>query len=443
MSQTRAVGLSSAGTSVLVALIAAVYGCTQPPVPASVTLPECPQSGMWSPFFVSLYSPGRPTALSPQTPGLSIGMPGQLSLPGLQTDVPEFNDCQKFVAVENGTARFIALFAIFARAHLDSVTLDTLTNHGVTTQFPMGEIYAFDSAYAPLGIQPAFNCLYLYKDANNALAATMVPVGMDEQKCLTPQPATSGKRLAVTPVTMIGGTSGDYPPVARWDWNAKGSVQYIGIQCGAAWCEIHDPTIPFEPSKSYSLGASLPNATRRVVEVKGWYDEQRLALPNGSNPLVAGFTATFVPDPHLGDDHGTPDTSRYNGQWVTVATASVNGGPNIYATKLNLTSPTPSFLAATFHGPPGPVSTVYLCYSGTVVPNPCFPSGPPPSCSGGVAGTWWSMIQSNGGAKKYYCVIRREHPGVVIPGIVRWRWTVNDDTLWIRCLDGCCEVEAT
>ena len=445
MSHTRPVGKALAGICLLLAVVAVLNGCHQPPplTPPQVSLPECPQSGMWSPFFTALYGSLPPNRTNPPTPGATIGMPGQLSLPGLQTDVPEFNDCQKFVALEGGRARFISLFAIFARARLDSLGLDSLalSAGGIV---PVGEVYAFDSSYAPLGIRPGFNCLELYLAAGSGLSAAMIPVGLDEAKCLTPQPVNAGKVLAVTKLYAKNvGVAADYPPVARWDWDAKDSTQYIGIQCALAWCEIHDPNTGFESSKSYSGEPTAPAAVRRVVEVKGWYDEQRLALPSGSAPLVGDFTATFIPDPHLGDDHGAPDTSRYNGQWVTVATAAVNGDPKVYKKKLNLIPGGIPTLGPPSKRPPAPASTVYLCYSGTAATNPCFGSGlVPPSCKGGVAATWWARIQAVDGSKAYYCVIRREHPGVVIPGIVRWRWTVNDDTMWIRCLDGCCEVEA-
>jgi hypothetical protein len=63
-----------------------------------------------------------------------------------------------------------------------------------------------------------------------------------------------------------------------------------------------------------------------------------------------------------------------------------------------------------------------------------------------VASEWWLRIVSGTPAKaKYFCVHRRGHEdiaGLDIPGIVRWRWALNDETIWIRCLEGCCEAEA-
>ena len=48
---------------------------------------------------------------------------------------------------------------------------------------------------------------------------------------------------------------------------------------------------------------------------------------------------------------------------------------------------------------------------------------------------------AGGLAHKYFCVAKREHPAMVIPGIVRWRWKVKDETIWVSCQRGCCEVD--
>ena len=40
----------------------------------------------------------------------------------------------------------------------------------------------------------------------------------------------------------------------------------------------------------------------------------------------------------------------------------------------------------------------------------------------------------------YRCVHRRIHSGEEIPGAVRWRWKEDDETMWVRCPQGCCTV---
>jgi hypothetical protein len=51
------------------------------------------------------------------------------------------------------------------------------------------------------------------------------------------------------------------------------------------------------------------------------------------------------------------------------------------------------------------------------------------------------MIVSSTGKVSYRCVTRRTHAGVDPPAAVRWRWKMDDETLWERCGTGCCEVE--
>ena len=43
---------------------------------------------------------------------------------------------------------------------------------------------------------------------------------------------------------------------------------------------------------------------------------------------------------------------------------------------------------------------------------------------------------------KYLCVRRERHGGAVIPrGAARWAWSDKDESLWIRCADGCCTTD--
>jgi hypothetical protein len=59
------------------------------------------------------------------------------------------------------------------------------------------------------------------------------------------------------------------------------------------------------------------------------------------------------------------------------------------------------------------------------------------------SGTWYARIKSASGASlKYFCVKYRPLPGnVQPPGVVRWRWKIKDETIWVSCPNGCCEVD--
>jgi hypothetical protein len=399
------------------------------------TLPECPQFGEWSKVF---------RGDKRQFPGVAAN--GLLSLPKINTDVPEFHDCQKFVIHKKTGKRYSSLFAIFARDSLDSlaqrfnaikpgdsVLTQADTSRAVTAGAPLAvaEVLAVDSAYHPLGILAGFNCLFLYGDLSTAsgLAAKMVPVGGSEQQCATitnPMPLTG----TILEVYRTPFAAAYVPPVARWDWDSVHNQQHIGLACGSGWCDIG--ANGFDPSDAHAN--TIASAGDQVYAVKGWYDEQRLAFPGvGTGPLSVGtVVGSFTPLPDLGSDTGDPSASRYNHAWVQVATGAVeDSGSTVYFKKLNFEPTTPVHSTV----------KVSLCFGGRA---DCIPSTVTkgPNCTN-PTNNWWARVTSERkNETHYFCVTRRDHPGVNVPGVVRWRWAVKDETMWIRCLEGCCEVEA-
>src|SRR6185295_11680520 len=98
-----------------------------------------------------------------------------------------------------------------------------------------------------------------------------------------PPGRTTQLAVVLSPLGVFG-TPSEIPAVARWEWDAARKVQYIGLRCGIDWCNI-GPASPggaalFTPADPYiappTTGA--PMAADRVRAVKGWYDQQRLAL---------------------------------------------------------------------------------------------------------------------------------------------------------------------
>jgi hypothetical protein len=60
---------------------------------------------------------------------------------------------------------------------------------------------------------------------------------------------------------------------------------------------------------------------------------------------------------------------------------------------------------------------------------------------------WWVRIVSASQADTMYrCVTRRGHAGQLggktIPATARWRWLLDDETIWKECVEGCCQVES-
>ena len=382
-------------------------------------------------------------------------------------NVPEFNDCQAFVG-PSGVQYLTdvagpALFAIFASETLDSLdqrlTEQHERNDSAGSPDPVAlsaaEIYSFGAAYRPLGIKRDFNCLLLRRSFVNGNAiwhAVMVAVGSDEPKCgskfgpLAPGETVTPLEVRVMP-NPAGMSSSDVPAVARWDWDRERKEQYIGIKCGGNWCEVG--RFGFVSSPSYTVSDPSP-AFRRTRMVKGWYDEQFLAFqPKGAPAHLSVLLGTLYPSADLDRWAEPPTTSPYAGHFVTAAYVELH--PTLLTGSAAVASYDLKFnFAVTPAGTP--LNEIKLCNGSDVE---CFNGiRPPPStlvspclqaaADAGVGPPWWAQVIRGGAAPgniTYKCVKRRTHGTNVphIPGAARWRWMVEDEGTWMRCLQGCCE----
>jgi hypothetical protein len=422
--------------------------------------PECPSDSILIPLQDSLGN--RTGAYAHHIP-----------LAGAHDIVREYNDCQAFVdqtgAQYVGIAHY-ALFAIWAAdpklvpyaTRLDSArigrrSLRTSPYRGASSAarawiqqlatlgmgIPFATIHDYGpDHYQPLGITPGFNCVYIWADAGDLrLRARMVSQPMNPS-CTTPlsDPGSAhGKELVVrfTPHVMYRDSS--LPPVSRWDWDSINTKQYAGMKCGPLWCEVGDSDLV---TSSDRRGLGVPfdadpatggEEASRVKEMKGWYDEEQLAVPGPGGQLrPSGIWATIFPHPRLGS---TTSPGELGGGWHHVSTLYLRGtftGPemDVYVHKLGL-----------YVG----MNRVYFC-TGAWGPGGCSdPSGrPAPTCTGGSSPLqYWSKVVAMGappGTRPvYHCVMPRPYSDV--PGTARWRWKWDDQTTWIRCPTGCCEVE--
>lgn len=365
----------------------------------------------------------------------------QIPLSGEITGIPEFHDCQRFINKRGG---YDSLFAIYAAFHLESLPCG-LSRCGVGTAtavgIPAATILSYGGYYPWLGIRNGFNCLYLWNPPD--WKAAMIPQS-DNPDCRyrrtvepLPPEAVPLTVQAIAPVAAPPFRDREYPPVARWDWDQTSRQQFIGIRCGMAWCEVGrssaastagawpdypPPDLPFEPIPG--LVASTAS-DRAVWRVKGWFDAQALAikvLDAAAGQLrvrpspVWGF---IVPNPVLGD----LQNSNFQNTWVHVAYAIVNA----------------KYSSSVLFG--NGRNRVWLCYGtssscGVQQERLVCQSPPPPS---GV--WWWAKIRTQDDSV-YRCVTFRGYPSYLdVPGTVRWRWQADDETVWIKCPSGCCELK--
>jgi hypothetical protein len=290
-------------------------------------------------------------------------------------------------------------------------------------------IYSYDTdQYRPLGIMPGFNCLFVW--VRGQYRAKMVPVSADVEckKIHTNPDSLVGKPLDVREFQAGAGyTDADYPPVARWDWDPWNRSHYMGIKCMSAWCEIGDFGFVTSPSHP---APPLP-ADARVWKIKGWYDEQHLAIASDGKLIPGPARGTVVPNPKL----PTYDRdSLYSRQWKHVASMLLDRASPLYRLKLLLQGDSPD---------PARMTTLSFC-KGTA--KECQIANPPAApeseswWSLWQADPWWGKITAPDGAVQYRYVVRRKHPGIKIPATARWRWETDDERMWVFCPEGCCEV---
>jgi hypothetical protein len=351
--------------------------------------------------------------------------------------IPEFHDCQAF----DVGGRFVGPFAVYALFEQENVwqlvAKRDLTGGGTRdTAILAAVIRSFGAAYAPLGIQPDYNCLYLFFDADNLVKGRILPNGTnpDCADFVPPFPASAPLlevRRSVTP----GLTAADYPPVARWERDPNTAAYHIGVLCGV-WCEVGPPG--FGSASTYNASGAM---TRGFV-LKGWYDEQELALPAPSSGAVvpSSIRGTVFPDPSL-DGRVVAD---FAGRWTAVARIAFPAANAAYQSKLNLGNISLTAGPANLR----PLNRLFMCHgtrAACTVPNSTrcswatsWPSDRTPGDT-----TWWALVVSSSGVRRHFCVVRRAHPtgGKHVPGTARWRWSPSDETIWARCDQGCCEVD--
>ena len=423
--------------------------------------PECPEGGKYSKLIQSWFAreaglrelpTPSPVQLVSRITGEKLFPPpgGQPSLIGYKTDIVEYHDCQELVVKRPTGLGYSGLFAVLARESLDTIYTPphdrgapTVTFDDLTMGTPMGLVFSYDSAYGPLNLRRGFNCLYFFRDPAKVWVAKIVPSGADINRCSRPLAATekeNGPTFEVSRTVRTDLVAHDYPPVARWDWDSTTHLQYIGIRCEAAWCEIHpQDSRPFKSSPEIFEGGDLSRPL-----IKGWYDRQLLAGPGSNGPVVTSIMGTIIPDAHI---DVITNESVYENNWAHQATVGIDAASSYYLHKFNFIK----------NEGDTPQNHLWLCHNVPPTSETGCPGLGPPGFAKKCADGWVMRIsqgsQANPRNSKFFCVIRRGHvmmpakPGtgmVMTPhitGTARWRWLLKDDTMWSRCVQGCCEVK--
>jgi hypothetical protein len=365
--------------------------------PDDMDAPECP-----GPYFAVYMKRQNGTTIE-----------HEVEIAGHITKVAEFHDCQRFVTGQ----RYEALYAVFASDTLDSLFVaDTVRE----TAYAVAEVYTKHGDYGLLGIRQGFNCLYLSNA--NGWEAFMVWAGNNDDDCgpvlsnFQRNNTAAMKKLTVKRVQVPQMSFADYPPTTRWD-RAKDGQYSIGVKCGAAWCEIGlAPTS--QASDALPVANGMTHGQKRVRLIKGWYDQQTLAV-GGPTVSVPGGALIDI-KPAMGSDKvsAVMPVPRLGsmpfpvGQWRRVGTILMGAIPG-YESKLGVK--------------PG-TNKIELRRNSETDPT-----------------DWSARVVDPNNSSHEFEVTRRDHSAehFNIPGTLRWRWQADDETIWVRCLEGCCQVQQT
>jgi len=414
------------GLAMLAGRFALPLGAVAAPAPPDAdSLPECPRQ--WERL--------------PKALGGRLSSADGFPVVGLIADVPEFHDCQRLI-MPGG--KYGTLAAVFAAYNLD--TLQRLVGEHMAVAGALILDLSLHQNYGWLNIQTGYNCLYMWTTKNPASPqgvdwhARVLPVDTIASRCLkTIDPGTAGGlNLAVSQVVsnIVGDTA---PPVARWDWDDVGKLQYIGIRCGINWCEVGPNG--FHPSAHYRVPpAPISMGERRVRSTKGWYDQQQLA-DVGSKAPIPGLVGTVFP----GSPLNTLLDSINAGKWFEAAYVNISQPNAHYKKLLNLDAVSDGLRLQQ-------MNVLLFCHGRRDecgIPDTTGANSLSARCGlnlGRQQIIWAQIKPALGGKPKFGCIKRYDHSMELkktIPNTARWRWLLDDETIWKECIQGCCEVESS
>lgn len=226
-------------------------------------------------------------------------------------------------------------------------------------------------------------------------------------------------RAAPNPPNWASGSEEDQadriPPVARFHEGNKHGVKgipLIGIRCGGKWCMLlpRDHDVPATVDTA-NLAHKGYKKNGKTWEVHGWHDVQHL-----SEPTTAPRKFTFT-----------------NHDASIVATESLGS--------YDWTVPVPRH-AATIHFPNDPTGSYAGLWHYLKGDNDLY-------VWKDAAGKWQGYIQNEKGPwyhKTTYIIsvnVDQVHKGTNPPATARFRWSNQDEDVWVECETGCCYVSLT
>jgi hypothetical protein len=287
---------------------------------------------------------------------------------------------------------------------------------------------------APDGASKPFrkglNCIYIAVDgiwdsdpANGKLKAEL-----DTSSSGTCPPSPSSPENPSPQLWVDSAQAGDIPPVARWETDT-GKHPYFGVKCPLGWCMIGHDSFNAQHGKYHGS---------YKARIKGWHDEQHLGiLPAQGQPAVPSpLVGLLVPIDTL---EKIPDSSFVSLQEVGYIRLRRDGGTDpefasaldFYAEKWGLKNTQLAEgdsvvikIQRLDTSKDHPNGARFFLYRNEVLVQESDPVALRFAHQPAV------QVRHRGG-------VRQEIP---VPGTARWGWSSMDESVWVRCGSGCCEI---
>jgi hypothetical protein len=349
-------------------------------------------------------------------------------------DIPEYHDEGRLaVDLERPGAQMGPKLGIYASPFLGGFTRPAqIYEQGLPGTFAAMVIVEGKSgdpvpaSYSRLQLETGINCVYLYVDPPAVGASPPTYLKNLHYTARVTHPsggacdrnaAASVPTLPVVPVkSKRFSKDEDYPAVARFDADMKGNP-IMSVRCLNAFCEIgvsaeaevRTPDKLIRSNQNAAAWDPLVGGDRKVI-VKGWHDEQNLAVLGADVQWhVSDVRALLKPNPAAAEY----DSVDFQDQWKTVGAIEIVGA-----------LPTASKYYKWGLRTPGDNSLQFQ-YN--------------------TAKARWEVriLQPNGAVVDWYKNERTVHYDVTVPAVARFRWTEQDDGIWAPCGNACCKATAT
>ena len=278
-------------------------------------------------------------------------------------------------------------------------------------------------SYKRLQLANGLNCIWLYlpPPAAGSTYNGVLTKDLPFQAYVTHPPAGSkcdrtvslSAPLSVVPVQAAMTADSTYPPFARFDVDSAGWPVF-GFRCLNAFCEVGTSKgktrRPLDIPPGGEANVNVPETARKVSVIKGWHDEQVLAIRDQAGVWrQSGARAHITPEPAAANY----DSASFDHKWQRVATLFIHDLDR------------KSKYAVVWHLANG-ANEVWFQFDGK---------------------QWLAEIRRDTTIANRRVTLRHPmrymtrtpHYDVAVPADVRFRWASLDDGVWAPCGQACCK----